>query len=850
MSGPGPLVLAALGSVTAPSALSLSTFTAASGSYTPWGLYQAIPVPSINAVLFTHGVEAMRLYMEGASYRVGLLPPAAGMTATSTATKASATLTFSANPTDNDQVYVGSLTGGLRTITFKTTIDTTGAYGDQVKIGANLAATISNLSNFVNGTYTDGTEGWDHYKANGIGYPGYASLPGANVSVTSTTATTAVFTALTPGTTGNTYNAGITAGSSGSLTSFGTGSKMTGGAAGTGTAPDSGTYRYAAQYRRSADGALSARQTTEVELTQSVNANVSIAAIPTAPTRDAVDYNRVLRTPAGALQFYKVTDSSAATATDSSTDATLTGTLAYKYDPRDFRTREAGRPEIGRYGALWRARFWTAGALKGAQYGQGTASVTNASASVTLSINCRLKDHHIGWTFRVASHPIDYVVVEIDNSTPSAPVITLNRTYEGSTDPTAVYTLTDERNQTLPAYSQPTLYNNFPLGNSVAGVTSRDVAGAMGHVAIWNSLVVFTRTGVWRISGDTGAFQLENVAEGCGSYGGHAVQVAEGVLYWIGPDGAFRWGGAGVPEPLSRDPEDPTEGIIGTLDRINVDEADMIVSNYNSTDRKVRWWLPLDGEEENNYCLRYDISGASFALQRASAVTAAATVPGPDGQPVTLVGDAEGQVWQLDTGYSDGAYGFEPRQVLSSYTASTRTLTFSGTPLPTSGDGLKGVPVCVVSATAGTFERARVVSNTSSTAVLSAQLTTTPSASDYVVFGGIPLDIQTAQFDNEQPELYKWLEGLTLAHETESAATEVWCAAGADDAEPTCFKPDGSTVDYADASESDGEKHYGLYSPRGRALSVRLFAFVRGYALRLRGMVLSIRTPDEAEVEG
>ena len=59
----------------------------------------------------------------------------------------------------------------------------------------------------------------------------------------------------------------------------------------------------------------------------------------------------------------------------------------------------------------------------------------------------------------------------------------------------------------------------------------------------------------------------------------------------------------------------------------------------------------------------YDTSSGAFTVDRHPAVTALAAVPGSDGAHVTMMGDAFGNVWQLDLGNSDGCFGVEPVQV-------------------------------------------------------------------------------------------------------------------------------------------------------------------------------------------
>lgn len=853
----GAIAPAALGSVTAPTSIVLATPSAVSlptgSDFARWGAYQAIPLPQANAVIFTHPFEGMRYSMEGGSYRLGLLAPDDGFTATSTGVKASSTLTLGAGagtlPADGDTFNIGVNIALFRTVTFKTTIDTTSLTTNQVKIGATVAATLLNIQKLIEGTGTQGIEYWDGFQASAGYYDTEYWHTAHGIEVASVTSTTIKIQATVSGTVGNAYRSEEVSDTA-NTQSWSANPTMSGGAFGTGTDPSSGDYDYALAHFRSVDGALSATSPTKVTLTQDSNYNVSLAAAPSFTTRDATDYNRWLRTLVGAVQLFKVKDTTATSLTDDVSDETL-GNKFFRFQYRDelYRPRVSGYPVVNGFGAMWRGRLWTIGASKAANYTEGTASVTLDSASVTMSSAAHVKEDWIGRTFRVASTTTDYLIISV---TVASNIIILNQKYKETTNGTASYTITDARSTVDLNFSEAqapetgTSVNNWPPGNNLTGVTSREIAGGTGVVAMWDTLVVFTRTGVWRVSGNTGAFRLQNIGEGMGCFCGQALQVAGGILYWLGPDGVFAWSGNGDPVCLSKPQNSPNTGIQQTIDSINGDEAPIICSNYNPSNHRIRWWIPVDGSVSNNRCLRFDIQTGRFALHTASNITAAWTIPGPSGTQVTVAGDLAGKLWQLDAGYSDGAYGFEPTNTVSSYTASTRTITVGTSNLPTSGDGLAGVPVVIYRPSTGAYEMAKIASNTSSTIVLFEPPTTTPTSSYSIVVGGIPLDCLSGDFHDNHPELPKWIEAMTLAHEVESAATEVWVGAGSDNADPSIY-PVG---DKCDMTETDGEHHFWLRTPRGRSLKFRILSFARGYRVRLRGYTLSVRAQGLAEVEG
>lgn len=847
----GAIVPAALGSVTAGASLTLATPASVETGLVPWGLWDAIHIPSINTVLLCHGAEAMREYLEGAVYRVGIIAPADGMTVAGTATRATVVLTLTGDPATLDLILVGPSGRSIgNQIRFKTAVD--GSSGaNEVLRGVSQDDTLQNLQKYVMGTGTHGVEYYSQYIAvNGGSDTKVQSVLDVEVSAIDTGANTITFRAITPGTGGNAYLSTNPVDGGGVIT-FAS-ATFTGGAAGTGTAPSAGEYTYALGVGRVADGTLSGVQPTLVTGEQDGNYNFTLDNFPTPAARDDTDFYRVYRTLVGRKVLYKEEDATADPVTDSAEDDDLVALGSYKYDERIFRSRFNGYPEIRRFGAIWRGRFWKGGIHRSADYAPSAAAVavTNASATADFSGSTgRPQEDWLGRIFRsgVTGDSIDYLIIDVDAS---AKTVTFNRVYAGTTAAALTgWSVRDLRGAFTLEYSESVLYNNFPPTNSIGPVVSRDPDGVSGLVSIWDTLVVFTRTGLWRVTGDVGSFRLQNIGEGMGCFGNHCVQVVGGVLYWLGPDGVWAWTGVGDPVSISKPKAEEPEGIQGTIDRINQDEGDVIVSNYNVTQRCIRWWLPLDGETTNDYCLRLDLTTHGFALQTASAVTAAATVPGPNGSFVTIIGDAFGTIWELDNGYIDGAFGFEPKATVTGYAAATLTITCSAASFPTSGDGLKGVPVVVLPVGGPPYEMAKVDTNTGTTLVLTAPPATAPVATDIILVGGIPLDVETAIFDYDRPEMLKWVEGATISHDIESKATEVWCAACGDNDVPTVFTV-ASVADSCLVNDATGEKHFWLYTKQSRTLRMRLLSFLRGWPVAIRALVVSVRSPEEAEVEG
>lgn len=847
----GAVVPAALGAVTRPTTLVLGTAASVKTGLAPWGLYDVVPIQSRRALAFAHGVEAMRWVLEGSSLRLGLLAPPSGMTASGPA-RATATLTFTAatNPADGDAFTLNANTPLATTVQFKNTLGG-GANHFQIKRGANLAATIASIEKTFNGT---GVAGTDYSFASSF-YGTFAIyLAALDAEVSATTATVVTFRAETYGTIGNTYTLAelIDGGGTWAAASF------SGGAAATGTDPEAGDYRYALAHLRPADGAMSAVSLPYVQIEQTEPGNVALAAFPSFVSRDGTTHNRPFRSLVGQARLYKLGDTTASSFTDDVSDDILVGIEeerptkllkvdgTYAFDPRLFRPRVAGYPQVGTYGVVWKDRLWFAGAKKHGKYTTGTVALSRGSDVATFSTSARIKEDMIGWTLKGTNIIPTFQLVDIDASAHTA---RLNTTYEGPSTGAITYELSDDRDPCLLTYSEPGLFNNFPPQNSIEGVTSPDPYGVTGLVVAWDSLIVFTRTGVWRVTGESGAWRLQHIGEGMGAFCNQAVRSVGGVPYWLGPDGVWAWLGSD-PVCISKPRDGEPEGIQGTIDRLNMDEGEMIVSAYNPSTHDLRWWVPLDGSTLNRHCIRYDLQARCFQCQTAADITAACVVPGPAGSFVTVVGDAYGCLWQIDVGNIDGVFGVEPVQTVASYTVASRILELTGVAL--SGTDLVGAPILIVPAAGPPYQMAKIAAHSGSNGVtLTGPIATAPAAGDKVILGGIPLDCITARFDYQQPEILKWLEGMVLSHEIESAATEVWVGACGDNDVPTVYVPrGGSAADSALVNDGTGEKHFWLYTERSRRLQVRILSFVRGFPVRLVGFVLSVRSPVMEEVEG
>lgn len=843
MAGIGAISITSAGAVTAPTdVVNLSQGSDLSATVFPAGLYDQAPLGSLRGMMLLHGAEAMRHVVEGSSYRTGLLPPKVTQVAASSGDRATATLTATGNFSDGDQIRIGHF-ARARLVTAKTALVTNGTIGDQFLIGASLTISLANLKKLVQHTGQHGVEYWNTkiYSKSASGIFLFSDLSDADIECTASDATTATFRAGTYGTGPNSYKSQeVTDG--GTTFSFG-GTTFSGGTAGSGTAPDKGTYRYGYAHVRTGDVAQSGLSNTTQQLSQSNNMTVNQTSFVDAATRDATTHFRSFRTQHNGDRYWRVKDSPVGDGepyTDTFSDDSITGAFALTYDPSIYRAYAAGYPVVCKYGCNFRERVVMGGADIAADYSIGTASVTNASDSVTLSSTARPTAAMIGRTFRVSGDAQGYVILDVAEATR---ILTLNGNYQGGTDATATYSIKDERDPFEVYWSVTGLPNNYPVAYSAKGVSSKDARGITGFASAFDSALIFTRTNMWRLTGLEGIPLLRKQGDGMGAFGGHAIQVADGIVYWLGPDGVFGWDGEDNPVPLSSvfQLNNEPRGIADTIARINGDQGDQIVSAYNPSDRIIYWFVPLDGEDRNNYCLTYQIDSGSFSLDRCAEVTAATTLPDADGRFRTLVGDPYGCVFEIEQSTSDGAYGSDPVGTVTSYTAATKTITCSAAGFSSSW---QGCPVLHVIATTGEVQHGKVATSTSTTVVLCSPFTTAPVAGDVVIVGGIAWNVKTSRFDFQRPESQKWVSAVTASYVPQSAG-QMWCAVGMDNSSPSVSTIGGS-ADVAALTNSDGEHRFVFGSTKGRRIQVEFLALVPGFEVRMPGFVPSIRMNPES----
>ena len=823
--------LAQIGSQTAPTdVLPLTVPAGEAERFHPGVPMDVVELPSIWGWAVANGVDRVCIVTRGSVLDCGLLAPAAAPTITA-GTRATDVLTFnSTQPTAGNTISL--LGSGLgRSVTFVSALTVPISYSanDQVLIGANLAATIANLVALVNGTAGQGST---YYNApQYYGYSPASWFDSDRIEISTTGADSATFRAVYGGAHGNLYTASDTLSDAGS--GFAS-AAFTGGANATTGAPSAGARRWAYTSYRDKDGAESGAS-DDASFTNGGDQNVSLSVL-TANDDASADFTRVYRTTILGAEFYQQQAIARAgtTATDSKSDEDLVLDAVIPYEPQNFRTYAEGFPPKVRCLALWNGRLWGGGAILAGEQNRGTASVTNASASVTLS-GVYLSQRIVGRVFQVAATSEKYEILKVNVTTN---VLTLNREYAGTTNASASYTIRDERDPSQVYCSVSNLFNQWPTDNNPGGVDADDPEGVTGFLPMDDALLVFSRTSISEIRGDdVDSWQMRTVYRGVGLAAPRLIVPIDGGGVFLGNDGVFIVGPGRPPINVSSPMLPRKVQAIGIRDTINRIAWANIAQGFawlDSETRRVHFAVPLDGAVVPNFDIVLDLQNKTWALYKRSDITAAANVTLPGGSQGVLLADVLGCAWQDNEGTSDGAYGFEPTQTLTG-AQTVRTLTVTGTPFPTTGDGLKGVTVLVVYQDGSTTAWAKIASNTSSAITLCEDLATAPAASDQVVVGAINWRARTGFYSGGENVVEKQFRDTHVAFAPVSAGEFHY--AYAKDGGTLAIPSRGYT--YGDATVSAGRRRF-RNQTRGMTKADLFQGFQPGPAQTLRSIALDI----------
>lgn len=779
------------------------------------------------------GVNPMKAITKGSVYTVGGIAPGTAPTlAEAGGTRASVVGTYTGQPADGETITIGPPANPL-VITWKTTVTIGSGALWQVKIGVDDDTSYANLKKFIEQTGTWGNE-----------YGGllahaflFGSLAGnteyihdyyhISAETHDTGAGTLAFQYIEYGTIGN------VAVSTETTSNFTFASAtLTGGADGTGTTPLPGSYRYFYTWHREADGAETGRSPVAT-ITHYSNTNITVTVTASADT--TFDYINIYRTPTGGAEFYL-------------TGATPRGTLSFTDDTTDevlvekvpwsellHRDYVEGPPPRGLALAMFKNQLWTTGAKKHADYTRGTVTLTKDSATATFSVQ-GITTNMVGRALIEASTNESFRILSVDET---AKTCVLHRKYTGwgAGGAGKSFRIVDDYDAAKVRCSVAFLWNQWPEDNSPGRVDTDDADGGTALLATRHRLFAFSKTSTMSITGDGPEnWDINRLSGDVGCVAQCMMLQVEGGGMFLSTDGFYAISPDETLINLSS-PKAPrrslAQGIDKTINRVAWENVENGYSLYNKEDREAIFGVPLDGATTPNYEIVYNLNNFTWTLNKRASWTAMTEVRLPDGSYGILSGDRDGHLWHAWIGQSDGFYGTEAVQTISS--ATTTALTVSGTPFSTTGDGEEGKPVIVLYADGTTVAVGKVASNTSSILTLAEDLATAPAANDQIVLGGIAWQAKTGFTTFGEEYRKKFLRSVTIRH-APTTRGDYWLSFAVDGGSFRLCPVGPSTGSLA---QSDGKVRHRIQWP-GDTHAINLRGFKPGGQAILRGGVFDV----------
>ena len=738
----GAITPDAAGAVTAPSpAILLTAPSALSTTSRRFGLASWMAYPGRPGVIWSTGLDPMRHVLTGGVLRTGLLAPEVKPTTASGATASTRLDTDNGGAytiVDGDYITLGGI---FVFIVFKNTLGNPAAQ-ISIKIGASGSETsgaLENLKKAINGT---GVEGVDYNGAD------LGTLQATYNATTLTTTDISIFTDAT-GTAYNTYGCTWTGGAGPRFEQEAANVAQTtfsGGTNASGTLPQVGGYYHAYSYYRSEDGAESGISPVSTRLATTVASNFSLSVLAAPDQDDDIDFKVWWRTFANGrsdalVEGYRIAEADTTDTDDLGNLSTDSPTLYahQQYDASIHRSFKEGMIPRLRYMVPYKGMWFAGGIWRAAEYAINTCDVTNASNLVQLDTPALPTQNMEGRTFAIGSgadSATPYTIIWVDEANRR---IYLDRDYEGTTQSNIAYTIKDNRDAFALYRCEPLKPNQTNGTMLFTGVSSSDPAGITGLAFAFESVLIFTKTGLSRLTGtgrDVLTTRITNEFEGAGCLSHHSIVYTGGAVYWLSGDGFYRWTvGQAKPDRISN-PEGSTKGIAATFRRINLLHAHGVFGHYDQKKNLIRWLVPLDGETSNRYALAYDVTTGKWSgpLQYPD-LTCIQTIYGTNGKPRNLAGSVSGTIYEIDTGNCDGYFGAESKATLTA--ATTTLLTASAATFNTAGDGVKGIPGILVRVATGAFEHFVCESGTGTTLTPVRPFSTAPAVGDVVMLGGI-----------------------------------------------------------------------------------------------------------------
>ncbi len=488
-------------------------------------------------------------------------------------------------------------------------------------------------------------------------------------------------------------------------------------------------------------------------------------------------------------------------------------------------------PPVARYLLAFKDRLFAFGQVK---HSDGTVAATNGSATLTGT--------GTNWTAAAVGRFVQFdgenVTYEIEAFV-SATELTLKSTYAGSTGSSKSYTLFSRSN--LIFFSHASYPESWPSSNFFEALSGEDATAVIGF---GNALVIFGLRTIERFTyGDSvlATGEKRPVPGTRGALNQDVVVVVDNRVYSMDQTGMFVYDGS-EPRHISR----PVDARI--RDQVDFNFASKFHGVFYPKLRAIRWFLVQSGDTECKLYLEFDVDREVWGSGSLDfAITFTAQAPRTQGIGV-LAGDEGGGQWWDDEGTTIGANSSIANGTVDAG-ATTTSIPLKTSTLPTSGNGLVGVPVYFPA----TGEVRRVQSNTATTLVLDTAVALAPSEDASCYLGRVVGKLRTKSFtvanDFKEKNRGTWvylkfkpvtaqrLMRLRVFEDESETARSDWGAASYATAhasnEGVTVPGAGETDWLVDLSKSDGTVRLPLGIKAMRTFSVELEADQPDTALQL-----------------
>jgi len=453
-------------------------------------------------------------------------------------------------------------------------------------------------------------------------------------------------------------------------------------------------------------------------------------------------------------------------------DSALTTVMGELNNTATGNTRVGGSPPTVPYIVAHKGRIFGFG---GKVYSTGTVTMA-ASTSVT-GVNTVWTPGMKDWWFQVDGDSRKYSVSSVESATG----ITLTQAYAGTTGEGKSYYLYCDDSILYYSYidllgnQQP---ENFPSAYwTPVYINDGDFGRGLGIAH--NQLVIFKKNHYYVLSGSSPSdFVLTPISSinGCVSHKsivnddlGNILFASEKGVYVTDGNSDVSISDANIQNIFSGESNPPF--------KINKERLQYCHAVFDSLNKRYMLWVSSEGSTVTDKCLVYDFNkvnnvavGWTVFSVRANA---SAIIEDIDGKPLVFFGDTNGFVYYFDkdtTNDGAGMSGDETRRGTATAGDST-TLTDSAAVFNTTGDGLKGCWIKILSGT-GVGQERMVSSNTAEICTVSAVWTINPDETSVYAIGYIDSFWVSGVFDFDDLQ-DKTLERIKAVFSKTTLATNI-----------------------------------------------------------------------------